>query len=96
MGLGAAWAGGAFELSLELRGPVALYLAARALDAALLVELAARAQRSGAQEWMDALFLSPLGSALPREAPTSSLAGRRARLLAELPALARSAGREAA
>ena len=96
MGLGNAWAGGAFELSLELRGPVALYLAARALDAALLVELAARAQRSGAQEWMDALFLSPLGSASPREARTSSLAGRRARLLAELPALARSAGREAA
>ena len=96
MGLGAAWAGGAFELSLELRGPVGLHLAARALDAALLVELAARAQRSGAQEWMDALFLSPLGSASPREARTVSLAGRRARLLAELPALARSAGREAA
>ena len=96
MGLGAAWAGGAFELSFELRGPVALYLAARALDASLLVELAARAQRSGVQEWMDALFLSPLGSASPREARTSSLAGRRARLLAELPALARSAGREAA
>ena len=75
---------------------LALYLAARALDAALLVELAARAQRSGAQEWMDALFISPLGSASPREARTSSLAGRRARLLAELPALARSAGREAA
>jgi len=37
-----------------------------------------------------------LGSASPREARTSSLAGRRARLLAELPALARSAGREAA
>ena len=96
MGLGTAWAGGAFELSLELRGPVGLHLAARALDAALLVELAARAQRSGAQEWMDALFLSPLGSASPHEARTVSLAGRRARLLAELPALARSAGREAA
>ena len=96
MGLGAAWAGGGFELSLELRGPVALYFAARAFDAALLVELAARAQRSGAQEWMDALFLSSLGSASPREARTSSLAGRRTRLLAELPALARSAAREAA
>jgi len=45
---------------------------------------------------MDALFLSPLGSASPREARTVSLAGRRGRLLAELPALARSAGREAA
>src|SRR2546428_2685208 len=45
-----------FELSLELRGPVGLYLAARALDAALLVELAARAQRSGAQEWTRSSF----------------------------------------
>jgi hypothetical protein len=37
IGRAAAWAGGALELSLELRGQVALYLAARALDAALLV-----------------------------------------------------------
>ena len=96
MGLGSAWAGGACELSLELRGQVALHLAARALDAALLVDLAARARRSGAQEWMGALFAAPLGTAWPREAPPQSLAKRRERLLAELPALARSAGREAA
>ncbi len=96
MGLGTAWAGGAFELSLELRGQVALYHAARALDAALLVELAARAGRTGAQSWMDALFSSPLGATAPREAAAPSLIERRARLLAELPALAKDAGREAA
>ncbi|TMB38385.1 MAG: hypothetical protein E6J58_09080 [Deltaproteobacteria bacterium] len=96
MGLGCAWAGGAFELSLELRGQLALYLAARALDAALLVDLAARARRAGAQEWMGALFVAPLGTASPHEAPPLSLSKRRERLLAELPALARSAGREAA
>ena len=96
MGLGSAWAGGAFELSLELRGQVALHLAARALDAALLVDLAARARRTGAQEWMGALFAAPLGTASPHEAPPLSLSERRERLLAELPALARSAGREAA
>jgi hypothetical protein len=96
MGLGSAWAGGAFELSLELRGQVALYLAARGLDAALLVELAARAGRSGGQDWMDALFAAPLGAGSPREAKPLSLLERRARMLAELPALARSAGRAAA
>ena len=96
MGLGSAWAGGAFELSLELRGQVALHLAARALDAALLIELSARARRAGTQEWMGALFSAPLGTASPHEAPPLSLAERRERLLAELPALARSAGREAA
>ncbi len=96
MGLGSAWAGGAFELSIELRGHLALHLAARALDSALLLDLAARAGRTGAQGWMDGLFAAPLGSATPREAAGLSLLGRRARLLAELPALARSAGREAA
>src|SRR5205823_2881655 len=50
MGLGSAWAGGAFELSIELRGHVALHLAARALDAALLLDLAARAGRTGAAQ----------------------------------------------
>lgn len=96
MGLGPAWAGGAFELSLELRGQVALYHAARSLDAALLADLAARAGRSGAQPWMDALFTKPLGVPSPREAEAPSLLERRARLLAELPALAKGAGREAA
>ena len=96
MGLGSAWAGGAFELSIELRGHVALHLSARALDAALLLDLAARAGRTGAQGWMDALFTVPLGNAIPREAAAPSLRERRARLLAELPALARTAGREAA
>jgi Myo-inositol-1-phosphate synthase len=96
MGLGSAWAGGAFELSLELRGQVALHLAARALDAALLVELATRARRTGAQPWMDALFAAPLGAPAPRDAAALPLSARRERLLAELPVLARSAGREAA
>src|SRR5438552_1761630 len=96
MGLGSAWAGGAFELSFELRGQVALYLAARALDAALLVELAARAGRAGAQQWMDALFTIPLGAAAPHEAAGGSIAERRARLEAELSALAEAARRRAA
>jgi hypothetical protein len=96
IGLGCAWAGGAFELSLELRGQIALHLAARALDAALLVDLAARARRKGAQEWLGALFAAPMGTASPHPAPPMSLAVRRERLLAELPALARSVGREAA
>lgn len=96
MGLGSAWAGGAFELSLELRGQVALYLAARALDAALLVELAARAGRKGAQPWMDALFAAPLGAAVPHEAASRSIAERRARLNAELSSLADAARRSAA
>jgi hypothetical protein len=96
MGLGSGFAGGAFELSLELRGQVALHLAARALDAALLVDLAARAGRTGAQPWMDALFGARLGTKAPREAISPSILERRERLLAELPALARSASREAA
>ena len=96
MGLGSAWAGGAFELSVELRGQVALYLAARALDAALLVELAARAGRAGAQQWMDALFTIPLGAAAPHEAAARSIAERRARLETELSALAEAARRRAA
>ena len=96
MGHADAWAGGGFELSIALRGRVALHLAARALDASLLVELAARAGRSGAQEWMDALFTAPLGSATPHDAAASTLAERRARLRAELPALAKGAAREAA
>ena len=94
--LGGAWAGGAFELSIELRGQVALYLAARALDAALLSDLAMRARRSGAQQWMDALFSTPLGAGAPREAAPVTVGERRARMLAELPALAQHAGREAA
>jgi len=96
MGLGGTWAGGVFELSLELRGQVALYLAARALDASLLIELAARAGRSGAQEWMDALFASPLGATSMRDATKGSLIERRARLVAELPGLTTSVEREAA
>jgi myo-inositol-1-phosphate synthase len=91
-----AWAGGGFELSIEMRGRVALYLAARALDASLLVDLAARAGRSGSQEWMNALFTAPLGSGTPHDAAAATLSGRRARLRAELPVLAKIAGREAA
>lgn len=96
MGLGPGFAGGAFELSLELRGQVALHLAGRALDAALLVDLAARAGRAGAQDWMDALFAARPGAKSPREAVSPSLLERRSRLVAELPALARSVSREAA
>jgi myo-inositol-1-phosphate synthase len=96
MALGAAWAGGAFELSFELRGQVALYLAARALDAALLVDLAARAGRVGGQDWMDALFVAPLGSATPKAAAQATLLERRAAMAAELPALAEQAPSEAA
>ena len=96
MGLGSGWAGGRFELSIELRGQTALYLAARALDAALLTDLALRAGRSGAQGWMDALFTAPLSTSAPREAAPRSLTERRARLVAELPILAAGADREAA
>jgi myo-inositol-1-phosphate synthase len=97
MGLGCGWAGAPFELSIELRGQVALYLAARALDASLLVDLAARAGRVGAQEWMGALFAASLANRSPREAAAPlTLADRRARLVSELPSLARSAAREAA
>ena len=96
MGLACAWGGGAFEVSIELRGHIALHLAARALDAALLVDLAARAGRSGAQEWMDALFSAPILPVTPREARRATLAERRARLAAELPLLAASAADSAA
>lgn len=91
MALASAWAGGAFELSIELRGQVALHLAARGLDAALLVDLAARAGRTGAQGFMDALFSAPILPDAPREAQPATLAERRARLHAELPLLADSA-----
>ncbi|HWE24695.1 MAG TPA: inositol-3-phosphate synthase [Myxococcales bacterium] len=91
MGLASAWAGGAFELSIELRGQIALHLAARALDAALFVDLAARAGRSGAQDWMDALFAAPILPDAPREAQPATLAERRARMHAELPLLAATA-----
>jgi myo-inositol-1-phosphate synthase len=96
IGRAEAWAGGVLELSVELRGQVALHLAARAFDAALLIELAIRAGRSGSQDWMDALFAAPLGSGAPREAAAATLAERRARLRAEMPALAERASREAA
>ncbi|HYZ89521.1 MAG TPA: inositol-3-phosphate synthase, partial [Myxococcales bacterium] len=66
MGLASAWAGGAFEVSIELRGQIALHLAARALDATLLIDLATRAGRSGAQGWMDALFTAPILPDAPR------------------------------
>jgi len=79
-----------------MRGHIALHLAARALDAALLVDLAARAGRSGAQEWMDALFSAPILPVTPREARRATLAERRARLAAELPLLAASAADSAA
>jgi myo-inositol-1-phosphate synthase len=96
MGLAGGWAGGVFELSVELRGQVALYLAGRALDAALLTDLAARAGRKGGQDWMEALFAASLGSSTPRQAARPTLAHRRERLFSELPALAQGASREAA
>ncbi len=88
MGLASAWAGGAMELSLELRGQVPLYLAGRALDATLMLDLAARAGSAGAQDWMGALFTTRLGTGAPREVNTTTLAVRRARMLAQLPKLA--------
>ncbi len=91
MTLARAWAGGAFELSIELRGQIALHLAARGLDAALFLELAARAGRTGAQDWMDALFAAPIASVAVHEARPPTLAERRARLTAEMPALAAAA-----
>ena len=91
MVLASAWAGGSMELCIELRGQIGLHLAARALDAALLVELAARAGRRGAQEWMAALFAAQPGSGVPREAQASTLTERRARMLAELRVLATAA-----
>ena len=91
MALASAWAGGAFELSIELRGEIALHLAARALDAALLLDLAARAGRSGAQDWMNAFFAEPIAQVAPREAKRKTLAERRALMNAEIPALAAAA-----
>ena len=64
MGHADAWAGGGFELSIALRGRVALHLAARALDASLLVELDVRTGSWAA---------SPTPAAASRPArPTSS------------------------
>ncbi len=68
MALGSGWSGGSFELSVELRGQVALHLGARALDSALLTELSMRAGRKGAQDWMCALFAVPLGASSPHAA----------------------------
>ena len=96
MTLATGFGGSAFEISLELRGPVAQYLAGRSLDAALLIDLAARAGRVGPQDWMGALFAASLGSATPREAATTTLAGRRARLRAELAVVAENVRRKAA
>lgn|GEM_PF-1749655 len=94
MGLATAWAGSSFELALELRGPVSLYLAGRALDAALLTDLAGRAGRAGAQEFLDALFTAPVGGSRRHAAPRK-LSERRARLAAELPLLAAAVARRA-
>jgi hypothetical protein len=91
MALAKAWAGGAFELSIELRGQTALHLAARGLDAALLLELAARVGRTGAQDWMDALFAAPIAAVAVHDARPPTLAERRARLAAEITALAAAA-----
>lgn len=91
--LSPSWAGGSLELSFELRGPLALHVAARAFDAALLVDLAQRAGASGAQDWLSALFAAPVSSSLSlgkREAP-ASLAERREQMLAALPQLAAAA-----
>lgn len=88
MALASAWAGGAMELSVELRGQTALYLAGRALDAALLTDLAGAAGRRGPQDWLGAFFAAPLGATAPREAAARTLQERRARMIAELPQLA--------
>jgi hypothetical protein len=91
MGLGAAWAGSAFEISVQMRGHVALHHAARAVDAALLCELAQRAGRSGAQTWMSALFATSVAAASPHDAPGATLRERRDRLRSELPVLTAAA-----
>ncbi|MFL5379769.1 MAG: inositol-3-phosphate synthase [Myxococcales bacterium] len=91
MGLGAAWGGGAFEISVQMRGHIALHQAARAVDAALLCELAQRGGRSGAQTWMSALFATSAGPASPHGAPAVSLRERRQQLRAELAVLAKAA-----
>ena len=51
----------------------------------------ARAGRSGAQDWMDALFVESISALAPREASPGTLAERRERLAGELPALAAAA-----
>ena len=91
MGLAAAWAGGSFEISVQMRGQISLHHAARAVDAALLCELAQRAGRSGAQTWMSALFATSPAAASPHDAPAATLRERRERLRAELPVLAAAA-----
>jgi hypothetical protein len=93
LALSPSWAGGALELSFELRGPLALHVAARGFDAALLVDLAQRAGASGGQGWLSALFAAPVPSSLSpgkREALVS-LAERREQLLAAVPELAAAA-----
>jgi myo-inositol-1-phosphate synthase len=95
--LAPSFAGGGLELSFELRGPLALHLAARALDAALLTELAHRAGAAGVQAWMGALFSTPLAapqSAGKREQPTT-YSERRELLLAALAPLASAAAARA-
>ena len=91
MGLAAAWAGGSFEISVQMRGQISLHHAARAVDAALLCELAHRAGRTGAQTWMSALFATSPATASPHDAPAATLRERRERLRAELPVLAAAA-----
>ena len=74
-----------------MRGQIALHQAARAVDAALLCELAQRAGRSGGQTWMSALFATSPAAATPHDAPAVTLRERRERLRAELPVLAQAA-----
>ena len=93
-----SWAGGMLELSFELRGPLALHLAGRAFDAALLADLALRAGATGAQTFLNSLFAAPLGtndSAVKLHAQPMT-ASRRADLLAALPGLAAAARARAA
>ncbi|GAC1337245.1 MAG: hypothetical protein NVSMB23_03480 [Myxococcales bacterium] len=95
--LAPSFAGGGLEFSFELRGPLALQLAARALDAALLTELALRAGASGVQAWMGALFSAPLAAPLTagKREQVPSYAERRELLLAALPGLAATAAARA-
>ena len=74
MGARFGFAGGAFELSLELRGQIALHLAARARRrGAARPPGGMRAGRTGPQHWMDALFAARLGAKAPREAVSPPL-----------------------
>jgi Myo-inositol-1-phosphate synthase len=95
--LAPSFAGGGLELSFELRGPLALQLAARALDAALLTELAHRAGAAGVQAWMGALFATPLAApqAAGKREQATTYAERRDQLLAALPPLAAAAAARA-